>query len=48
MDYIMKIKIREENIANSLLEQNIIENTMNKLEKMIDQNQEKESELSNE
>lgn len=39
---------REENIANSLLEQNIIENTMNKLEKMIDQNQEKESELSNE
>lgn len=44
----MKIKIREENIANSLLEQNIIENTMNKLEKMIDQNQEKESELSNE
>lgn len=39
---------REENIANSLLEQNIIENTMNKLEKMIDQNREKESELSNE
>lgn len=43
MDHIMKIKI-----IDRILDQDIIENTMNKLEKMIDQNREKESELSNE